>query len=210
MSARPPAKPTTAQEKKKAREARNLRAAKESRERKTMLKAHLTAEKARLMESNALLRAQLDNITGGGSSGAGSSHHRHVPPSMASGHRGHHGHGHGGNDMLTLSDSMSKLFGGRKEISSQAAVDMLDRALTGGADKPPPVDPELARLWDDAQARAPVVRKPQYYATPAAAAAKALEIQEKRKAAKEKKQRIAAAQDAKRQARRGSSSRKPS
>lgn len=200
MSSRPPTKPTSAQEKKKAREARNLRAAKESRERKTMLKAHLTAEKARLMESNALLRAQLDNLTGGG--GSSSSRHHH--------HSSNHHGGGGSGDMLQLSDAMSKLFGGRKEISSRAAVDMLDRALTGGADKPPPVDPELARLWDDAQARAPVVRKPQFYPTPAAAAAKAMEIQEKRKAAKERKQRNAALQEQKRQAKRGSSSRKPS
>lgn len=192
-------------DKKRTREARNLRSAKESRERKVMLKAHLTAEKARLLEQNAILRAQMESMnraSGGGSSGAGPSS---APRGGGSSSR-HAGGGH--DDMLELSDAMSKLFGGRKEISSRAAVDMLDRVLTGSKDKPAPVDQELVDLWDAAQARAPVVPKPQYYASPAEAARKAMEIAEKRKRAKEKKAAREAARAAAASKKGGSSSKR--
>ncbi len=57
--------------------------------------------------------------------------------------------------MVQLSDAMSQLFGGRKEISSAAAVDLFDRALTGSRGKGPPVDPELCAMWNAAQRAAP-------------------------------------------------------
>lgn len=183
---------SSAQEKKRLREARNNESAKKSRERKTMTKAHLTSEKARLLESNALLRAQLDTLLGPSASGAGSSSAR------GAGKGAGPSRGAAGEEMLELSEQMSKLFGGRKHISSQAAVDMLDRALTGGAGKGAPVDAELVRSWGAAQARAPVVPKPQYYGSPAEAAAHAREIAAKKKASAEKNKAQAKAAAAKR------------
>ncbi len=192
--------------KERERAARNLLSAKQSRERKIMFKAHLTAEKARLQESNAILRAQLDSLSG--TSGAGPS--RAGPSSAAGSSRSHHASGGGDDDMLQLSDQMSKLLGGRKHISSRAAVDLLDRALSGSAVKSAPVDPQLVRLWDEAQERAPKTRKPVYYDSPAQAAQAAMEIQAKKKASQEKKKKEQAAKAAKRAAaqKRGGSSSK--
>lgn len=188
---------SSAQEKKRLREARNNESAKKSRERKTMLKAHLTAEKARLLESNALMRAQLDNLmSADGSSGAGSSSAPRPGGSSSRAGPSRAGPSSGGEEMLQLSDSMSKLFGGRKEISSRAAVDLLDRVLSGGQGKGPPVDGDLVNRWGAAQARAPVVPKPNYYNSAAEAANHAKEIQAKKKAASERKKAAAAAKKA--------------
>lgn len=196
------------QRKERERAARNLLSAKQSRERKIMFKAHLTAEKARLQESNAIMRAQLDSLSG--ASGAGPS--RAGSSSGAGSSRSHArgGSGGGDDDCLVLSDQMSKLLGGRKHISSKAAVDLLDRALSGGAGKGPPVDSQLVKLWDDAQERAPKTRKPIYYDTPAAAAQAAIEIQKKKKASQEKKKKEQAAKEARRlaAAKRGGSSKR--
>lgn len=201
----------------KDRASRNLLSAMQSRERKTMLKAHLTSEKARLQESNAILRAQLDSLSSlsgagpsraGSSSAAGSCRSQQLAASGGGPSGG--GGGGGSGEMLQLSDNMSKLFGGRKQISSRAAVDLLDRALSGGANKPPPVDADLVRMWDQAQERAPKTRKPKFYDTPAHAAEAQIAIQAKRKAAQEKKKKEQAAKAAKRAAaaKRGSSSKR--
>lgn len=131
---------SSSEKKPMSRAQRNLAAANASRQRKKLHKASLVEEKSYFSERNAILRQQIELLpTVGGvySPGPSSSSSRSCNP-----------------EMLQLSDEMAKLFG-RKEIPAAGAVDLLDRVLSGSKGKAPAKDPELVRLWAQAQRAAP-------------------------------------------------------
>lgn len=135
--------------KKKAdeRRARNLQAANISRQRRREEISSLEQERARLREANELLRARL-NISSSATLGAGK-----LPPGISA-----------PSGKVPLGPAMRKLTN-RAAVDGAAAVDLLDRAISGSKGKGPPVDPALVKLWQDAAKKAPkdVQRPYQYY-----------------------------------------------
>lgn len=120
----------SSEEKAEDRRQRNLASAYASRSRKRETIAHLEAEKARLNEANAMLRTRLNLEPT-----------QTLPAASPIGHRSHNGTGH-----METGPGLRKIT--KKQVmKDEAAVDLLDRVLTGSRGKGTPVDPALVQKW---------------------------------------------------------------
>lgn len=117
------------------RRARNLASANLSRQRRKERMASMTDDKARVNESNEILRTRAE-----------------LRPSGAAPAKRDGSSSRGGG--TELGPAMQRLMR-TKDISDEAALDLLNRAISGGRGRGPPVDRGVNSKWSEGVKQAP-------------------------------------------------------